>query len=481
MIRTSSSQRSLTAAVFLVLLLCGLVYHQKSDQSTFISVSGTKSNSKNTPIGDCSVDLEYLRSLGFNHSVDYARWNIRVTESKKFTEFSESLDIPVPEFNRLELDTDTTVDTLPAGQCPRVVKIEAPKRKAPVDASHLMFGVATTIDRLDDSLEAMSRWAGGTNTRVIALVESDASLNITQVMQHATELDVTLQILENDEEFLDRYYRLTRILFELRDESTQWAVIIDDDTFFPNMEGLVAQLATYDETQPYYIGAPTENMQQMASFTYMGYGGAGVFLSIPLLQEIDAHFDDCFEYKDHGDKRVSKCIYRYTSTKLTWDRYLFQLDLSPDGSGFYEAGRQLPLSVHHWKSSDWFPVNIVGMSQVADICGHNCQLQRWRITDDWYFINGFSLVRYSEPQSPEDLASMEQTWSYFSWTEDDSYEYSLGPLRPRDNGKLSYRLLDAVSTNKQVRQIYLRQEDEWFYDDEEPENPQVLEVVWTLA
>jgi hypothetical protein len=76
---------------------------------------------------------------------------------------------------------------------------------------------------------------------------------------------------------------------------------------------------------------------------------------------------------------------------------------------------------------------------------------------------------------------MEQTWSYFSWTEDDSYEYSLGPLRPRDNGKLSYRLLDAVSTNKQVRQIYLRQEDEWYYDDEEPENPQLLEVVWTLA
>lgn len=480
MIRFSSSQRLLTAAVFLLLLLCGFVY-QKSDQSTFISVSGSKSNSKNVPIGDCSVDLEYLRSLGFNHSVDYARWNIRVTESKKFTEFSESLDLPVPEFNRLELDTETTFDALPAGQCPRTVKIEAPKRKAPVDASHLMFGVATTIDRLDDSLEAISRWAGGTKARVIALVESDASLNITQVMEHAKELDVTLQILENDEEFLDRYYRLTRIIYELRDESTQWAVIIDDDTFFPNMEGLVAQLATYDETKPYYIGAPTENMQQMASFTYMGYGGAGVFLSMPLLQEIDAHFDDCFEYKDHGDKRVSKCIYRHTSTKLTWDRHLFQLDLNPDGSGFYEAGRQLPLSVHHWKSSDWFPVNIVGMSQVADICGHDCQLQRWRITDDWYFINGFSLVRYSEPQSPEDLASMEQTWSYFAWTEDDSYEYSLGPLRPRDNGKLSYRLLDAVSANKQVRQIYLRQEDEWFYDDEEPENPQVLEVVWTLA
>ncbi|KAJ5652145.1 hypothetical protein N7507_009571 [Penicillium longicatenatum] len=469
MARFSSSHRSLTAAVCLVLL------------STFISVSGSKGTSKNTPIGDCSVDLEYLRSLGFNHSVDYARWNIRVTESKKFTEFSESLDVPVPEFNRLELDTEAAIDTLPAGQCPRAVKIEAPKRKAPVDASHLMFGVATTIDRLDDSLGAISRWAGGTKARVIALVESDASLNITQVMQHAKELDVTLQILENDEEFLDRYYRLTRIIYELRDESTQWAVIIDDDTFFPNMEGLVAQLATYDETKPYYIGAPTENMQQMASFTYMGYGGAGVFLSMPLLQEIDAHFDECFEYKDHGDKRVSKCIYRYTSTKLTWDRHLFQLDLSPDGSGFYEAGRQLPLSVHHWKSPDWFPVNIVGMSQVADICGRDCQLQRWRITDDWYFINGFSLVRYSEPQSPEDLASMEQTWSYFSWTEDDSYEYSLGPLRPRDNGKLSYRLLDAVSTNKQVRQIYLRQEDEWYYDDEEPENPQLLEVVWTLA
>ncbi|KAJ5769181.1 hypothetical protein N7520_003740 [Penicillium odoratum] len=476
MIRLSSLQRALAAAIFLVFLLCGLVYHNRLDQTTLTSNWGS-SSSKNVPIGDCSVDIGYLHSLGFNHSVDYARWNIRVTESKKFTGFSESLDVPIPEFNRLELDTDATIDTLP--QCPGVVNIEVPKRKAPVDASHLMFGVATTIDRLDDSLEAISRWAGGTKARVIALVESDDSLNTTAVMEYATELDVTLQILENDEEFLDRYYRLTRILFELHDESTQWAVIIDDDTFFPSMEGLVAQLATYDATKPYYIGAPTENMQQMASFTYMGYGGAGVFLSMPLLQEIDVHFDDCFEYKDHGDKRVSKCIYRHTTTKLTWDRHLFQLDLSPDGSGFYEAGRQLPLSVHHWKSENWFPTNIVGMSQVADICGHECQLQRWRITDDWYFINGFSVVQYSGPQTPEDLASMEQTWSY-SWKEDESYEYSLGPLRPRDDGKVSYRLLDAVSANKQVRQYYLRQQDEWSFE-EEPESPQVLEVVWTLA
>ncbi|KAJ5930387.1 hypothetical protein N7466_005880 [Penicillium verhagenii] len=464
--RFSSSQRSLTGALFLVLLLCGFVYHRKLNDGISIISSESTSSSKKAPVGDCAVDLEYLRSLGFNHSVDYARWNIRVTESKKFTEFSESLDVPVPDFKRLEIDADPAANTVPLAQCPRGGEHRSPEAQSP-----------------DNSLEAIARWAGGTKARVIALVESDPSLNMTAVMQHATELDVTLQILENDEEFLDRYYRLTRIIYELHDESTQWGVIIDDDTFFPNMEGLVAQLATYDATKPYYIGAPTENMNQMASFTYMAYGGAGVFLSMPLLQEIDAHFDDCFEYKDHGDKRVSKCIYRHTTTKLTWDRHLFQLDLNPDGSGFYEAGRQLPLSVHHWKSDQWFPVNIVGMSKVSDVCGINCQLQRWRITDDWYFINGFSLVQYSGPQSPEDLASMEQTWSYFDWTEDENYEYSLGPLRPRDNGKVSYRLLDAVSENKQVRQIYLRQIDEWDFDfeEDEPESPQLLEVIWTLA
>ncbi|KAJ5115799.1 hypothetical protein N7456_000147 [Penicillium angulare] len=426
---------------------------------------------------NCDVDIGLLRSLEYNGTIDYARWNIEVVQSKEFTEFSEALDIQPPTFNPIRVDAKEDVQRLDQNLCSPPIVIQAPPLKPPVDASHILFGVATTIERLDSSLEAFSRWASGTKARVVSIVEPDEFQNTTEVLQHAEQLDIRLHIIESDEEFLDRYYMLTRTLLELHDDTTQWAVIIDDDTFFPSMEGLVNDLASYDHTRPYYIGAPTESLQQMASFTFMAYGGAGVFLSIPLLKEIDVHYDDCYDNKDTGDKRVAWCVYTYTTTKLTWDRRLFQLDLTNDGSGFYESGRPLPLSVHHWKSPDWYPIDIVNMSKISDICGDDCQLRRWKLTDEWFLINGFSLVKYSSPMSAEDLASIEQTWEYYRWTEDDQYGFSIGPLRPRDNKKITYQLIGAVSEQNRVRQIYAREPD-WGND---LENPQVLEIVWTLT
>lgn len=471
MTRIYPQYRSLTGAIVLVFLICIFLY--RKDDGTSPSIGFL-----NRQIGpDCDVDIEFLRSFGYNDSIDYARWNIEVVQSKEFAGFSDSLDLPEPAFNPLELGLESGIHRLNQSHCVPPARVTIPPLTKPVDASHIIVGVATTIDRLNDTLPVFARWASGTNVRVISIVEADPFLNTTEVLQHAERLDIRLHIVESDEEFLDRYYMLTRTLLEFHDESTQWAVIIDDDTFFPSMEGLVAELATYDHTKPYYIGAPTENLSQMASFTYMAYGGAGVFLSIPLLKEIDLHFDDCYDNKDHGDKRVSACIYTFTSTKLTWNRRLFQLDISPDGSGFYESGRQLPLSLHHWKSQDWYPVDILSMAQVSDVCGHDCQLRRWKITDELYLVNGFSLVKYSYPMTPEDLAALEQTWDYFQLTDDHNWAFSLGPLRPRDNGKESWSIVGAVSEGNRVRQVYM-QEPNW---DNDLEVPQFLEIVWTLT
>ncbi|KAJ5725950.1 uncharacterized protein N7483_007307 [Penicillium malachiteum] len=459
--------RSLVGAVILI-FLTGVFLYQGGENSPVNFLSHHKGP-------DCNVDLEFLRSFGYNETVDYARWNIQVVPSPKFSQFSDSLDFGEPVFNELDLGGNEEWDRLNASQCSSTMTVEAPMPKKPVDASHIMFGVATTMERLNDTLPVFSRWASGTNARIISIVERDHTRSLSELVKHAEDLAINLHIIESDEPFLDRYYMLTRTMLELHDGHTEWAVIIDDDTFFPSMDGLVTDLATYDSSKPYYIGAPTENLQQMATFTFMAYGGAGVFLSIPLLKEIDQHYDDCYDNKDTGDKRVAWCVYTYTNTKLTWDRRLFQLDLTNDGSGFYEAGRELPLSLHHWKSSDWYPVDILNMSKVSDVCGPDCQLRRWKVTDQWYFINGFSLVKYSSAPSLEELASMEQTWEYYRWTEDDNYGFSLGPLRPRDNKKVSYRLKGAISERHRVRQVYMREPDR----TNRLERPQVLEVVWT--
>jgi hypothetical protein len=88
---------------------------------------------------------------------------------------------------------------------------------------------------------------------------------------------------------------------------------------------------------------------------------------------------------------VARCIYDHTTTKLKWERGLYQLDPRGDTSGFYESGRPLPLSLHHWKS--WFHADMVSLGKVAVICGEACLLRCWHLSDDWYLVNGVSVVK----------------------------------------------------------------------------------------
>lgn len=419
---------------------------------------------------DCYIDLAQLSSYGYD-SVFYSRWEIAVERTEKFDNFSQRLDVPVPRFEKL--DTVSDIGRLPLATCAPTTKITAPM-PSPVDASHIMFGVSTSQDRLQDSLEAFSHWAGGTNARLFALVEPGPLTSDLQ--EHATSLDINMTLIESDEEVLDRYISLTRVLLEHRDAKSEWAVIMDDDTFFPSMSKLSSRLATYDAAVPQYIGAVTENRDSLYNFGYMAYGGAGIFLSMPLLEEMDKFHDSCALLTEFGDKRISQCIYLHTTTKLTWDRDLHQLDfLQSDGSGFYESGRGLPLSLHHWKSADWFPVDVPGMSEVSSVCGDECQLQRWRVgdSDDWFFINGFSIIQHSYPM--KDMIAMESTWDDSLWALTEGWAYSLGPLRRRDLRKKTFRMKETiVDSPGSIRQIYI-------YDPKDGEPPYLTEVVWRVT
>ncbi|KAB8273978.1 hypothetical protein BDV30DRAFT_209988 [Aspergillus minisclerotigenes] len=419
--------------------------------------------------GDCYVDLDLLKSHGYKDSAQYERWEIAVRRSTDFKGFSDKLSVPAPTFQKISLNTDKHRLFLSQARCSPTVTIEAPTPRPRADASHMVFGVSTSLERLSESLEPFAHWAGGTGARIFAMVDVVSKKEKAKVLSRAQELDIKLTIIESKEEWLDRYFRLTKVLWDNRDAHTQWAVIIDDDTFFPSMSNLVDRLATYDATKPYYIGAPTENWGQMNIFSFMAYGGAGIFLSLPLLQQMNEVYDECYAFKDHGDKRISQCIYQHTTTKLTWDRGLFQVDFGGDVTGFFESGRPLPLSIHHWKS--WYDVDVVALARAAEICGDDCQLRRWRISDKWYFVNGFSLVQYSSPMN--DMIGMEQTWDPSDWAREQGYAFSLGPLRPKDEGKKSYRMKSAVLDNGRLRQIYV-------YEPEEPSPPQILEVVWTV-
>ncbi|KAJ5184219.1 hypothetical protein N7492_001835 [Penicillium capsulatum] len=445
-----------TIAILAFISILSFFFLQRADHTTTGAASQSQIHNEILTSEDCYIELDRLNSYGYD-SVHYSRWEIAVERTKKFDKFSEKLDVPVPQFEKI--DTGPNGGRKALNACAPTTKITAPMPPV-VDASHLLFGVSTSQERLAGSLEAFSHWAGGTKARLFALVEPGRQSSALR--QRAVDLDIDMTLIESDQEVLDR------LLLSKRDARSQWGVIMDDDTFFPSMSHLVKRLATYDASAPQYIGALTEDINGVSNYGYMAYGGAGIFLSMPLLEEMDKHHDECAQLTEFGDKRISQCIYLHTTTKLTWDRDLHQLDFwHSDGSGFFESGRGLPLSLHHWKSDDWFPVDVPGMSKVSSVCGDECQLQRWRVGDsgNWFFVNGFSIIQHSYAQ----------TWDPSPWARKEGWAYSLGPLRPKDEAKITLRLKEAiVDSPGSLRQIYT-------YDPQDGQSPYVMEVVWRVT
>ncbi|KAL4788210.1 hypothetical protein BJX76DRAFT_200675 [Aspergillus varians] len=474
------------AASFLLACLIFITYSSTAGDGriSYVKLPFAGTDNKNAPgnsdpdssASACFVDLNLLRRYADNSSaVDYARLNIGVSRTDNFTAFEDSLDISIPSYRPVQLDTGATRETRPEEDCTTSVTIQAPIPVPRPDASHMVFGVATSLEKLEGSLDAFAHWAGHTNAQLIAIVEQGGSSTRARIQQRASDLGLRLTITQTEDDRLDRYFSLIRVLHQhLEGNSTKWAVLMDDDTFFPSMRNLLTRLASYDASIPQYIGAMTEDLARLSGSGYMAYGGAGIFLSVPLLGDLQHVFETCHSLKDKGDRMLASCIYAHTSAKFTWERGLYQLDIHGDASGFFESGRPLPLSVHHWKS--WFQADMVALGKVAGICGDECLLRRFHLSKskDWFLVNGYSVIQ--DGTLWNDPRPMEQTWEKSKYQGPDPFAYSLGPLRRQDPDKVSFQLRDVVQEmdGDRIRQVYV-----FNGTDEKP--PQVLEVAWTVV
>jgi hypothetical protein len=338
-----------------------------------------------------------------------------------------------------------------------------PFDNGPVNASHMIFGIQTTTSRLDDSIPQLARWLANTGAKLcVVLLESEGIMvNPDQMLGLQTRMrkqgsDVTLYAAKEVDTFPQRYFSLVSLMYWQRTRQTQWVTLIDDDTFFPSMPALTSMLARYDAAEQHYIGALSEDWWAVAHYGMMAFGGAGVFLSIPLAKVIDDNKETCGNNlrSSAGDITLMDCIYAHTSTKLTHVASLHQADMHGDVSGFYESGRQ-HLSLHHWKSGSVFGTGLPmdAMHLVADVCGE-CFLQRFQFGDDVVLTNGYSIAVYPKGHASQvDMDKLEETWNRNMDT-----KHSLGPTRPRlelEVEKVQYSFLDAVATGAGVRQLYL--------------------------
>ncbi|KAF6232527.1 hypothetical protein HO173_009195 [Letharia columbiana] len=482
--------------VVIVFLLCSslvlLRLRHHSDSPHVHVKAGGQTNQ-----GGCSGRLARLNDLGIKFPVKYASRDIIIKANSDLNRTSLT-QIDAPLLSDVQMLDPVKNPDGELEQCSPSLTLEVPAFPGqPANASHIIFGISTYIKRMDDSIPHLQRSLAYTNARLIILAvdfgevtPSRKEMAVLETRMHGLGIDATVLGAPKDSSMQTRYFSLAKILYERRDSKTQWISLLDDDTFLPSMHSLVDTLGTYDSSKEWYLGAMSEDWWSVMVYGMMSFGGGGTFLSIPLAAQINANYDTCLQEStaNQGDIRVFQCITAHTTTKLQPLTGLHQTDLGGDLSGFYESGR-LPLSLHHWKTGWHFEqkpeqraLNTYPMAKmhlVSDVCG-DCFLQRWQFGSDTILSNGFSISTYPNQNFLADLVKnkdMDKIEDTFMPTREvnsfmQGYEHSIGPLRPRVEGKIQYKLLDAKAEDGGVRQYYI-----YKALDEEPDI--LYEIFWT--
>lgn len=423
----------------------------------------------------CPARLEWLSSLNVAFPVTYAYRDIAVTRSPIQRQSVTKLEEPLfPPFQTVDLSEDPNTQLK---HCLAPLTLEVPDYAEDTNASHIMFGISTTILRLEESVPSLVRWLPDTQARLFVIVIESEQKEEAEAVSADTARKQALQVklrslgiratlvdpVDLQESFSQKYFSLIKVMHENRNDETQWIATIDDDTFFPSIPLLVAMLAKYNHDENYYVGALSENWGAVVHYGLMAFGGAGVFLSRQMAQTIYKNYQSCQEniHASAGDLRLLECVNQISNTKLTNEPDLHQIDIWADLSGIFENG-QMPLSLHHWKpgAANKDGYNIPMQHTIADVC-KDCYLQRWQFGTDMMLTNGFSIAFYPHGDlETAKLAFTEETWAELTQVEDSfrgGTDHSLGPTReklPLDDRKIQYLLIHSAVVDGSVKQAY---------------------------
>lgn len=455
---------------------------------------------------NCSVDTAHLAEVKQRYNLDdkfqYLKRYVRFTrkeglERKSMTRLSQKL-LNAP-FKTVDL-----AKTYGHDACDEPLEVDVTTSGLPstVNASDYMFGVSTTYQRfMDPKTTPINEWVfwltdshGHSNGAKLILMLLDARDDELQEVANLlgdVGVDVDVYHSGSSLEMAVRYLALVPTLTTHPDApSKKWLVTCDDDTFFPSMHGLMAKMDTFNHTQDLYVGTLSEDSNAVERHGSQAFGGAGVFLSLPLARKITEKYSSCATeqkvlesnsgYGPQGDILLRKCIYENTETRLTmlWD--LWQLDIVGDAAGFYEWGIK-PLSLHHYRAS-WHTAKPDQFTKIAHTCGEDCSLQRFQTADD-FVISGFSIANYPEGaelnfvQMEKTLQPDDKNWNF---------DFMFGPQRRalmKTGRKISWDIQESeVRPDGSVLQTYTRKKDDprWVYKDGKPMSniDGIIELVW---
>ncbi|KAK4201666.1 hypothetical protein QBC40DRAFT_323531, partial [Triangularia verruculosa] len=476
-------------------------------------------------------ELEYLRQqkFGLTDTILYHLTCIRpifdtTINRNLITNITQPLISDEEATIRINLKQDDLIGPF-CSNFPLLVPPPYPKTKHP----ELIFGVASTYSRLSNpaTLFAFAHWLSGSKSRLILTITDYHSLPPSSTLPALVKLYSNHSILTtalpppspppNFKNYTtpQLHFLLLSSMLSFSTPQTTFLSLLDDDTFFPSLHTLSLSLSRYNPSLPLYLGAKSDSKSANAQYGEMAFGGAGIFVSVPLAKQLAPYQERCATEADKelgGDGILKDCVYNFTETRLTELEGLWQGDVRGDVSGVFEAGGRQPsppplLSLHHWKT--WFHAPVAQMAAVNQICG-DCFLQRFitghlppntttttttNKTRQGLWVNGYSYTEYPPNSFPtdQDLSKVEATWLY---ADEGDYDDAYGPMRPKmaQDQKKQWLLADAYwagtqksgrrgGQKKQFRQVYIYRAPR-ILPGQEKENKnavdEVLEVVWEL-
>lgn len=461
-----------------VLLCMGVLYSIHRLATSPDGNATRRIDNHGTPVRHSSIESDslILEKLDIQRPFEFRRYCMGPRKQKGLSrERITNISYKLPAVTLLSpIDQPSGTQTLPP--CATNIKVDVPPFDAMDvgDTNSILLGVATKLSRIESSLIEMSRWLSRTDTRLVVLVvdlpelEAETDL-VASVYAKAVELDIDMILYpyphKEDSEGLKNFGLAEPLRREAQKHpQIRWIGIIDDDTFFVSLPQMVSRLDTFDHRIPLYLGQLSEGWTRVSDEGFKAWGGGGIFLSVPLLTELANHVEECKSLDvGFGDILWRDCIYHVTSptVKLTQLDGLNQMDFWGDPSGWYEAGHDPILTIHHWKSWHFHPVPNAHL--VTDVAGPDSFLQRYIFTNDSSVLtNGYSFVYY--PAGIPDLNLVESTMTEDvgierspPWKE---FHLSMGRTRPameHDVQKMSWIFSHAsTDSDGNVRQFYLK-------------------------
>ncbi|KAG5974833.1 hypothetical protein E4U55_008033 [Claviceps digitariae] len=461
---------------------------------------------------NCSVDIPHLQNIRQKYNIDerfqYMKRYIRFTrteglERKRLTKLDQNLLNGA--FKTVDVNKVYGTDSC---EQPLEVKVSASGLPSTVNASDFLFGVSTTYKRfMDAETTPINEWIfwltdsrGHSNGGKLLLMLIDANdKELQEVANLLGDVGIDVDVSRSDSslQMAVRYLSLVPALFAHPDaHKKKWLVTCDDDTFFPSMHGLIDKMEKFDHTREMYIGTLSEDVGAVDRHGSQAFGGAGVFLSLPMAERISELYDSCITeqkigesnsgWGPQGDILLRKCIYENTETRLTtfWD--LWQLDIYGHPAGFYEWGIK-PLSLHHYRGGGWHKAKPAQYTKIAHSCGEDCTLQRFQTADD-FIISGYSIAHYPEGVT-FDTNQMEATLHAPPEDKGWNLDFMMGPRRPnleKTGKKIAWEMEESeVQSDGSIIQTYTRKQNDgrWVHPDSQPMSniDGIIELVWIPA